>query len=158
MKHPNVLDSNPHKLPALTMASWARLCHVDRELTAWCQAHTPAGFYLPFTVSWKQSQWFTSAHKAPDTPCAPASPTGKKMRCFLVNLPPDSCASLLLPHTGGQASTVSSWTVISILRLTECLQHCRNAQQKCNDYSYLIGKTAHISLLEIIFSGDPFKT
>lgn len=101
---------------------------------------------------------FTSAHKAPDTPCAPASPTGKKMRCFLVNLPPDSCASLLLPHTGGQASTVSSWTVISILRLTECLQHCRNAQQKCNDYSYLIGKTAHISLLEIIFSGDPFKT
>lgn len=63
--------------------------------------------------------------------CAPASSTGKKMRCFLINLPPNSCARLLLPLTGGQASTVSSWMwspswdLQSIYSIAET--HSRNA-------------------------------
>lgn len=107
MKYPNGSDSNPHKFIALTMVSWARLCRVDRELTAWSQVQTSEGFYLPFTGSWKQSK----IHLSPQDswhPCAPASSTGKKMRCFLVNLPRNSCARLLLPYSGGQAPTLSS--------------------------------------------------
>lgn len=129
-KHPNGLDSNPHKFTALTVVSQPSLCHVDRELTAWSQVHTSDGFYLPFTVSWKQSKIHFSPQDSWHT-CAPASSTGKKTRCFLVSLPPNSCASLLLPHTGGQASTVSSWTwspswdLRSICSIAEV--HSRNA-------------------------------
>lgn len=53
------------------------------------------------------------------------------MRCFIVNLPPNSCARLLLPHTGSQVSTVSSWMwspswdLWSIYSIAE--MHSRNA-------------------------------
>lgn len=129
-KYPAGFNSNPHRFTALTMVSWAGLCHVGRELTAWCQAYASDGFYLLFTVSWKESK----IHFSPQDSwhlCAPASSTVKKTRCFLVNLPPNSWARLLLPQTGDQASTVSSWmwSPFEIYVVFTALQKCTAEMQ-----------------------------